>query len=438
MQKNARNKARKAKNQPAPQTPQTPQTPQVPQGLQLTVPMPELLVSELHGVVTRLGLLALQGLLRHEVEEICGPRYQRDRGDERPARSGTAPGSLALGGRRVEVRRPRVRQDGREVPLQTWEALSSEDPLHHRAVEQMLIGVSTRKYRRSLEDLPEDVKERGTSRSAVSRRFVAATGKKLDEWMHRDLSALQLAAIMIDGIHVDDHVVLVALGFDEDGHKHLLGIHEGATENRASCKALVADLVERGVDSSRSMLFVIDGAKALRRAIVDVFGKRALIQRCQVHKRRNILEHLPEEKQTSVGNILSEAFRTSSAATARRRLTSLASRLEAEYPSAAGSIREGLDELFTVKQMGLPEALERSLSTTNAIENVNNGIRRITRRVKRWRGGSMILRWIGAALQELQAGFHRIKGFRGMKDLVAALRRRDAGLTSIDNQEKAA
>ena len=407
-------------------------------GLQLKVPLPELVFEELHGMVTTLGLLALQEMLQHEVGELCGARYQHDRGD-RPARSGTAPGSLALGGRRVEVRRPRVRQDGHEVPLRTWEALAGDDPLNRRAVEQMVIGVSTRKYKRSLESMPKGVAERGTSKSAVSRRFVAATGKKLDEWMNRDLSEVALATIMLDGIYVDDHVVLVALGFDKTGAKHILGMHEGATENREACKALLANLVERGVDSSRSRLFVIDGSKALRRAISDVFGKRALVQRCQLHKRRNVLEHLPKEKQANVETILKEAFRATSSKTAKARLEALAGRLAPEYPSAAESIREGLDELFTVKELGLSDDLERALSTTNAIENVNNGIRRITSRVKRWRGGSMILRWIGAALQELQGHFHRIKGFRDMKILVAALEARDASLTTaIDKQEKAA
>lgn len=406
--------------------------------LQLTVALPEVLHEELYGVVTRLGLLALQGMLLHEVEGLCGPRYGRGQGD-RPSRSGTTAGSLALGGRRVEVQRPRVRHDGREVPLKTWEGLGDDDPLNRRAVEQMLIGVSTRKYRRSLENVPAEVVERGTSKSAVSRRFVAATGKQLEAWMNRDLSGLQLATIMIDGLHVDDHVVLVALGFDLTGAKHLLGIHEGAAENRESCKALLANLVERGIDSGRSTLFVLDGAKALRRAVLDVFGKRALVQRCQVHKRRNVLEHLPEEKRPGIETILKEAFRAATSKTAKGRLEALAGRLAADYPSAAESLREGLDELFTVKELGLPEDLERALSTTNAIENVNNGIRRITRRVKRWRGGTMILRWLGAALQELQAGFHRIKGYRGMEALVAALHARDASLApAVGNQEKAA
>ena len=408
------------------------------ESFQLTVALPELFHEELYGVVTRLGLLALQGMLQHEVAGLCGPRYVRGQGD-RPSRSGTTTGSLALGGRRVEVQRPRARHNGREVPLKTWEGLGDDDPLNRRAVTQMLVGVSTRKYRRSLEDVPADVVERGTSKSAVSRRFVAATGKQLEAWMNRDLSEYQLATIMIDGLHVDDHVVLVALGFDLAGAKHLLGIHEGATENRESCKALLANLVERGIDSGRSTLFVLDGAKALRRAVLDVFGKRALVQRCQVHKRRNVLEHLPEEKRPGVETILKEAFRAATSKTAKGRLEALAGRLAADYPSAAESLREGLDELFTVKELGVPEDLERALSTTNAIENVNNGIRRITRRVKHWRGGTMILRWLGAALQELQDGFHRIKGYRGMKDLVAALHARDASLApAIGNQEKAA
>lgn len=405
---------------------------------QLTMPLPELMREELYGVVTRLGLLAVESMLRQDVEGLCGPRYSRGQGD-RPSRGGTTAGSLALGGRRVEVRRPRVRQDGHEVPLATWEQMSSDDPLHQRAVEQMLIGVSTRKYGRSLEKVPEDVKTKGTSRSAVSRRFVAATTAELDGWLRRDLSGLALAVIMLDGIYIADHVVLIALGFDETGAKHILGVQEGATENRESCTALLRDLAERGVDTGRSTLFVIDGAKAMRRAILDVFGKRALVQRCQFHKECNVLEHLPEAKRPAIRRVLHDALRASSVQTARRRLEALAGRLAAEHPSAAASIREGLDELFTVKELGLSEDLERSLSTTNAIENVNNGIRRIAGRVKNWRGGSMILRWIGAALHELQGGFHRIKGCRDMPKLVAALRAQDARLDPpVDAAEKVA
>lgn len=405
---------------------------------QLTMPLPELMREELYGVVTRLGLLAVETMLRSDVEALCGPRYSRDEGD-RPSRGGTTAGSLALGGRRVEVRRPRVRHDGREVQLGTWEHLSSEDPLNRRAVEQMLIGVSTRKYARSLEKVPGEVKTKGTSRSAVSRRFVAATTAELDGWLRRDLSGLALTVIMLDGIYIADHVVLIALGFDETGAKHILGVQEGATENRESCTALLRDLVERGVDSRRSMLFVIDGAKAMRRAILDVFGKRALVQRCQFHKECNVLEHLPEAKKASIRRVLHDALRASSVQTARRRLEALAGRLTGEHPSAAASIREGLDELFTVKELGLSEDLERSLSTTNAIENVNNGIRRIAGRVKNWRGGTMILRWIGAALHELQSGFHRIKGCRDMPKLVAALRARDTQLDPpVDAAEKVA
>ena len=409
-----------------------------PASSQLTVQLPELMREELYGVVTRLGLLAMQSMLQQDVESLCGPRYSRDEGD-RPSRGGTAPGSLALGGRRVEVRRPRVRQDGREVQLRTWEQLSSDDPLNRRAVEQMLIGVSTRKYGRSLEKVPEEVKTRGTSRSAVSRRFVAATTAELEGWLRRDLRGLAITAIMIDGIYIADHVVLIALGFDETGAKHILGVQEGATENRESCTALLRDLAERGVDTGRSTLFVIDGAKAMRRAILDVFGKRALVQRCQFHKECNVLEHLPEPKKASIRRVLHDALRASTVQTARRRLEALAGRLASDHPSAAASIREGLDELFTVKELGLSEDLERSLSTTNAIENVNNGIRRIAGRVKNWRGGLMILRWIGAALHELQAGFHRIKGCRDMPKLIAALRARDARLDPpIDATEKVA
>lgn len=240
----------------------------------------------LYGAVVHAGLNVLSAMLEEDRARLCGPRHAHD--PERSAhRGGHVDGELALGGRRVRVRRPRVRsEEGREVPLPTWEHFAGADPLTRRAVEQMVLGVSTRNYTRSLEPLPAEVSTRGVSKSAVSRRFVAATNGALTTLMSRDLSTLSLCAMAIDGIHVAEHLVVVALGFDENGEKHVLGLCEGATENEAVCATLLGDIVARGVRADRAMLFVIDGSKGLASAIRKTFGKRALIQRCQVHKRR--------------------------------------------------------------------------------------------------------------------------------------------------------
>ena len=404
------------KNKPA----EEPQT----HGLQLVAPLAEVVRAELRAFVIAQGMRALALMLEQDREALCGPAYAR--GQKGPKRAGSAMGELVLGGRRARVRRPRVRDDEGEVPLPTWTQFAAEDPLVERALEQMVVGVSTRKYRRSLEDVPDEVETRGTSRSAVSRRFKAATKAQLREVLHRDLSEFGLCAVMVDGLHVKDHVVLVALGIDERGAKHVLGLWEGASENHRVCVALLQNLVERGLDPLRSTLFVIDGSKALRKAVRDVFGDRAVVQRCQVHKLRNVKEHLPKDLQPSVRKAMRDAYASPSAAAAKKRLSALARQLEAEHPGAAASLREGLDETLTVKAFGLPRSLEKTLSTTNALENLNGGIRDVTRRVKRWRGGAMILRWVAAAVLERAASFRRLRGCKGMPRLVAALRARDA------------
>jgi transposase-like protein len=370
------------------------------------------------------GLGVLQALLEQERERLCGQRYKHD-----PARSasraGYAPGELVLGGRRVTVQRPRVRSKKGEVPLPSWERLAAEDPLHARAVEQMVLGVATRKYARSLEPLPAETKSRGTSKSAVSRRFVAATEKTLADWLGRSLSGLSLAALMLDGIVCGEHTVLVALGIDEGGQKHVLGLWEGATENAVACTALLASLAERGLDVNRTMLVVIDGAKALAKAVRDTFGNRALIQRCQVHKKRNVLEHLPERMRATTGATISTAYGCRDSERALSMLTKLARQLERKHPSAAASLREGLSETLTIISLKLDDALARTLATTNPIENLNGVLRRIHHNVKRWRDGTMVLRWVAVGLHEAMKGFRRLKGHEGMPKLVAALRAHD-------------
>lgn len=393
----------------------------------------------LHEAVVRSGMMILSAMLEDDRERLCGPRYAHD-AKRRATRAGFADGELAMGGRRVTVRRPRVRNAEGEVPLPTWEHFANADPLTPRAVEQMILGVSTRNYARSIDAPPPGLETRGASKSAVSRRFVAATQETVTTMTSRDLSSISLCALLIDGIHIGEHLIVVALGVDEAGDKHVLGLHEGATENESVCAALIADLVARGMRTERSMLFVVDGSKALIAAIRKAFGRRAIIQRCQVHKRRNVEDHLPEAMKDQVGRTMSTAYRCGDVERAKRMLRGLARQLERKHPSAAASVREGLDETLTVMRFALPAYLERTLATTNAIEFVNSRIRATTHNVTKWSSGAMAMRWVAAALVEASRTFRKLRGYKGMPLLVAALREHDQLIkpASVDASKKAA
>lgn len=381
----------------------------------------ETMRGELRDFVVRTGMTALLALLEEERTQICGPRYER--GEERAAiRNGHADGSLVLGGRRVTVRRPRaIRRNGQEAHLPSWETFSNEDPLDQRAVEQMVVGVATRKYARSLEAVDSGTRARGTSKSAVSRRFVARTAEQVEAWVDRKLDELDLAVLMIDGIFFKEHVMLVALGVDREGYKHVLGVHEGSTENAVACTDLLTELRDRGIRTDRNILVVIDGAKALRKAVKDVFGDRAIIQRCQVHKLRNVEDHLPDDAATSVKKVMRQAYASRDIEKARRLLRGLISQLKKRHPSAASSIEDGLEETLTVIKLRLPEPLFQIFRCTNAIENLMGTIRNISRRVKRWRGGEMIERWTVTAIIEAQNNFRRVRGYKNMKQMIIAI-----------------
>ena len=398
--------------------------------VQTALPIGDFVRQTLLETVLIAGLAYVKEVLESEREALCGPRYEH--ADGRAAyRAGHVASSLVLGGRRLAVERPRVRTTGREeVALPSWVAWSDTDPLEERAVEQMIVGVSTRDYERSLEPLPDTLHGRATSKSTVSRRFVRGTQQHLHKLLARPIPE-DLAVLVLDGVHVAEHVVVTAVGVDPEGKKHVLGLCEGASENATTCASLLDNLVERGLRTDRSLLVVIDGSKALRRAVRARFGDRALVQRCQEHKKRNVLDALPKGKRDSVKRALNEAYRTREVVRARKMLENLARRLDQEHPGAAASLREGLDELLTVKALGLDQQLERSLSTTNLIENLIGNARDVAARVKRWRGGRMILRWCAAGVLEAERHFHRIKGCKHMQYLCAALHRRDEELDGI-------
>jgi putative transposase len=364
------------------------------------------------------------------------------RAERQALRAGHVASSLVLGGRRVAVSRPRARSvEGHELSLPSWGEWSRRDPLTERAVEQMVLGVSTRRYARSLEPLSPSATVRGISKSAVSERFVYGTERKLAELMSRDLAKCSFTVLFIYGVHFGEHVVLAAVGVDEHGNKLVLGLREGATENAAACKALLADLIERGLDTGGSVLVVIDGAKALHKAVVEVFGARALIQRCREHKKRNVSEALPERLRAAVRIAMNQAYATRDAKRARRLLGNLARRLEHQHPGAAASLREGLDETLTVMRLGLPDNLERVLSSTNLIENLFSQVREIGRRVRHWQSGTIVLRWSAAGVFEAERSFRKLAGYRATPTLVAALRAHASKpdrAGAIDDEEQAA
>jgi len=375
----------------------------------------------LYEFVVQQGMKALDVMLEQDLDLLCGPKYTRG-GEHEALRWGSTEGRLVMGGRRIKTRKPRARKDGREVELPTWAEFAGEDPLDHRSMQQMVVGVSTRNYERSLEELPDELEPHGASKSATSRRFVEMTEQKLQEWLSSDLSQLKLVAVIIDGIAVGEQTVVIALGIDETGQKHPLGLWQGATENADLCQGLLNNLVERGLDAQQAYLFIIDGSKALRKAIRVIFGSRGIVQRCQEHKIRNVLGHLPKSLHPSVNKTMRDAYRGGSKQTARKRLLNLVTQLEGDHPDAAESLREGLDETITLKDWKLQTSLERTLSTTNSIENLNGSIRWVSRNVKRWRDGSMIRRWVAAGIFEARRTFRRLRGHAGISALTQALR----------------
>jgi putative transposase len=398
--------------------------------VQVLMPMVTGLVATRQDLMTwvqQRGLDALDEVFRADAEALAGPK-----GKHREQRThhhwGSTSTELPFGGQRVIVERPRVRTtDGREAKLPTVETFRELDPLPERVVERILLGVSTRGYGRSVESPPAMVTTRGTSKSAVSRHLVERTRRKLRDDFGRPLDGINLAAIMIDGIEVAKLTLVVALGITTTGDKIPLGLEQGSTENAALCTTLLNGLLERGLKVSERILCVIDGGKGIRKALEDVLGDLAVIQRCTVHKRRNIRDHLSPSHAAYVMSAMSEAYGSASADVARKRLRQLTSWLDANGEDAAAkSLREGLEETLTVLKLGLPSKLRSSLSTTNAIENVNGSIRRVTRNVKRWRGRDMRRRWVGLAISYAAKQFHRIKGYRELPILLTALRANNA------------
>jgi transposase-like protein len=371
------------------------------------------------------GLQVMAAIMEEDVTAACGPKGRHDP-DRMAVRHGHERGSVSLGGRRVPVTRPRMRAaDGSgELAVPSYELFSSTEILGRMAMDRMLGGLSTRRYPVGLEPVGTRAERSATatSKSAVSRRFVAQTETALAELLAADLSSLDLVAMMVDGVHFGEHTCVVALGVGIDGTKHPLSLEEGSTENATLVSDLLVGLRERGLDVTHPILVVIDGSKALRRAVLDVFD-RPVIARCQLHKIRNVQDRLPERLRSTVAAKMRRAYHADSALAAEAELCALAAELDRTHPGAAASLREGMAETLTVLRLNVPPTLARTLRSTNAIESMISICRDHARNVKRWRDGTMALRWCAAGMVEADKQFRRVNGHLHLRSLRDTLER---------------
>jgi len=386
------------------------------------------------------GLGVLTELMAEEVDDVVGPRGRHDA--ERVAvRHGHEDGSVTLGGRRLPVQRPRVRAaDGSgEVAMTTYAHFADRDPLTKVVLEQMLAGVSTRRFARTREPVGQGVVdvERSASKSAVSREFVGRTGEHLRALMARSLQDVRLAALMLDGLELKGRCCVVALGVSTDGVKIPLGLWDGSTETKRVCVELLANLVDRGLDCDQGVLVVLDGGKALRAAVDAVFGD-VPVQRCIRHKERNVLDHLPERDRATVKRRLRAAWKLTDHKAAIERLQGLANELAHSHPGAAASLHEGLAETVTLQRLSVNQQLWKSLSSTNPIESMIGICRATSRNVKRWQNGDMCLRWTAAGMLEAERQFRKIIGYTHLAALALAVERDVAARRAMTNRSTAA
>ena len=388
------------------------------------------------------GLQVLEAVLEHNVTGLAGEKGRHDP-DRTAYRHGHEDGSVTLGGRRVPVRRPRVRAaDGSgELALPAYAHFSATELLGRLAMEKMLAKISTRRYAAGLEPVGQKVVAvaSATSRSAVSRRFVEATEHALAELLCKDLSDLDLVALLLDGVYFAEHLCLVAMGIGLDGRKHPLGLVEGSSENTAVVTELLVGLRERGLDVSAPLLVVVDGAKALSAGVRAVFD-HPVFQRCQLHKIRNVEARLPKALAASIAKKMRAIYHYDDALAAEAELSELARQLEKSHPGAAGSLREGLSETLTVMRLKVPPTLARTLRSTNAVESMIEICRDHASNVKRWRDGQMALRWCAAGMGEAEKQFRKVNGFLhlpALRDALVAYAERGVAPTEYNEEDAA-
>ncbi|MCI0351423.1 MAG: IS256 family transposase [Acidobacteriales bacterium] len=394
--------------------------------LQLDLPMLDVILqtkAEVEALSAQAGLKIIHHFLEQEIEQCCGPH-----GQQSAYRHGHQPGYVIFAGRKVSIHKPRLRaKGGEELALQSYQAFQRDGRMQRAVARKLTHQVSTRNYAAAIDDCLEGY---GIDKSSVSRQWKAATAAELQKLVQRPVPA-DLVALLIDGQYFRKQCLIVALGVDQQGQKHVLGLWQGATENSTLVRELLVDLRERGLNTEAAILVVVDGAKALYKGVRDVFGERALIQRCRVHKLRNVLEHLPLEKRAQAAWRLRGAWAKSTPEEALKELRACVMWLDTISPSAARSLEEGLEETLTITRLGLHESLVRTFSSTNLIESCFARTESWTRRVKRWRDARMVLRWGAAALLFAEKGFRRVRGCDHISQLIQALQNHHCELASI-------
>jgi transposase-like protein len=401
--------------------------------LEMPLPAAEVIAGipeAVEGLSQQAGLMLIQAVIQSECEKMAGQKHTKN-----PLRTANWWGSqlspVYYDGQKTLIERPRLRgRDNKEIKLSTYRAFQSPRTMKQAVMKQMILGISSRNYEEAIETF---VNGYGIKKSSISRHFVKATAEQMREFMERDISGLPLCAIFIDGIEFKRQMLVVALGLDKTGKKHILGLWQGATENAAVCGNLLNDIERRGLEMGKDYLFVLDGSKALRSAVAKKFGKEVFVQRCQQHKRRNVRDHLPPEHQEAIDARIRAAYNMADYDKAKDSLDLTVRYLERLNPSAAASLREGLEETLTLHRLGVTGLLRKTLSTTNPIESCFSVTRTITGRVKRWQGGDMIQRWAVAALLRAERKFKRVKGYREIPKLITALVQKN-----IDRKEVAA
>lgn len=391
-------------------------------GLQVTLPFDPggLLHEAVEHLATEIGLTVMTGLLEDEAEQLAGARHAKADG-KAAWRHGYEDSSVIFAGKKLPIRRPRVRDASGEVELTRLARMRSPAPLQQTMTRHLLAQVATRRYAGVVDALAEGF---GIQRSSVSRHWKAASAQELERLVTRPLAGLDLVAVMLDSVHFQDHALIVGLGIALDGRKHILGLWEGSSENTTLVTSLLTDLVSRGLATGVRRLFVLDGAKALRKGVVSVFGDEAVIQRCLIHKKRNVLDNLPENLQWTAGKRLSAAWGMNDYAAAKQAMEEVCAWLKLQSAPAEASLREGLEDTLTLHRLGVPPELRVRLNTTNAIENVFSTLRHQLRRVRNGnRAPDMRCRWVGTALIESEKQFRRLKNHGLLPQLANLLNR---------------
>jgi transposase-like protein len=390
---------------------------------------------------TAVGIQALMTLMDQDVESLAGPKGKHN--PNRTAyRHGSQDTTIPMGNQRLAIERPRVRsiETNQELPIASYEAFANDEQLLEAALNRMLYGMSTRDYGHGIEDYSDIAETSGTAKSTVSQRFIKASAKEAKRVLSRRFDGEKIPVILIDGIVLGDYTAIVVMGITGEGEKLIMGVRIGSTENAQVCRDLLTDLLDRGLEHEQGLLAVIDGSKALRKALRDVFGQKVLIQRCQVHKMRNVLDYLPRHKRDWVKRKLKKAWASETVEEALRQLRRLAASLQLEHPDAAASLREGLEETVTILKLHMPALLQKSLRSTNSIESSFSMVSKNIRNVKNWKNGTMVQRWISAALLDAENRTHRIAGYRYMGILITEIQRLTAvvDINAIENESKPA